>query len=265
MDEEKLFEREYGKWDYYGLSMMEIAVNHLTDWAKRNDWRDLRMCVFDYETTDIDPETAEPTQFYGSLIRLQHNSALRQYEPEELDSFGTLINPGIPISEEVSKITGITDEMVQDAPTFAEAWEGIKDIQRRADVLVAYNGLNYDYKLQGHTLERYGIDEVIFKPMIDPIIWFRDIKGGGFSKTRLSDAARAYSCSAGLGQVAYGISALHDAKVDTDLLSQLLGKMAKQDITAFNIIALIAKQEQLYTRQRMYELKQYGPKEKKGE
>lgn len=56
-----------------------------------------------------------------------------------LEEYGQLINPGILLTEETTKITGITNDDVKDAPTFAEIVPKLVTMFGPADLLVAHN------------------------------------------------------------------------------------------------------------------------------
>jgi len=60
-----------------------------------------------------------------------------------VDSYETLINPGIPIPYFITKLTGITDSMVADAPYFYEVAKKIVEITE-GTVFVAHN-VRFDY------------------------------------------------------------------------------------------------------------------------
>lgn len=88
--------------------------------------------VIDIETTGLDSR-------YCEIIEL----AALQYSGDTLvDSFSTLVKPSQPISEFITELTGITNDMVCDAPDIADAslrfHEFIGD-----SVLVGYN-VNFD-------------------------------------------------------------------------------------------------------------------------
>lgn len=72
---------------------------------------------------------------------------------EELGTHVTLCNPGIPLEAIITKITGLTDDALRDAPTFEQALPGIRAIMARADVLVAHN-LPFDRDMLRHELRR---------------------------------------------------------------------------------------------------------------
>lgn len=91
-----------------------------------------RYTVIDIETTGLDSG-------YCDIIEI---SALRYDGGKLIDSFSTLVNPHSHIDEFITELTGITDEMVANAPDITPAvndfYNFVKD-----DILVGYN-VNFD-------------------------------------------------------------------------------------------------------------------------
>lgn len=58
---------------------------------------------------------------------------------EFVDQIETLVNPGTLINEEVTKITGITSEMVKDKPSFPELYMQIAEFFVGETTIVAHN------------------------------------------------------------------------------------------------------------------------------
>ncbi len=75
---------------------------------------------------------------------------------EVIDQFITLVNPEAPIQQYVSKITGITQNMVLRSPKFYEIAKRIVKITEDA-VFVAHN-VKFDYRVVQLEFERLGFD-----------------------------------------------------------------------------------------------------------
>jgi len=69
--------------------------------------------------------------------------------------FDSLINPGRPIPQDSSKVHGITDEMVADAPSLKTAWSEIEDILHERAIGM-YNA-EFDYRLMKQSAENAGL------------------------------------------------------------------------------------------------------------
>lgn len=68
--------------------------------------------------------------------------------------YNTLVNPGVSIPFYITSLTGITDSMVVDAPTFEEIAGEVYDVLGN-NVFVAHN-VNFDYSFIKYHLERCG-------------------------------------------------------------------------------------------------------------
>lgn len=89
--------------------------------------------VFDLETTGLSPETDEIIEISG--IRVRGGKAEEE--------FSTLVNPGRPIPYAASRINGITDSMVRDAPALEDALERFLAFAGE-DILVGHNIHTFD-------------------------------------------------------------------------------------------------------------------------
>ena len=85
--------------------------------------------IVDTETTGLDPHNDKIIQLSAIL-----------YNPEgyPVESFNTYINPGIPIPSGASRINGITDDMVRNAPTIEEVQDTFVAFCKNL-LLVGYN------------------------------------------------------------------------------------------------------------------------------
>jgi DNA polymerase III subunit epsilon len=73
---------------------------------------------------------------------------------EVVEEFETLINPGQPIPRYIQAFTGISNEMVEQAPAFSEVAEKIHSFLK-GKVFVAHN-VNFDYSFVKAHLEHHG-------------------------------------------------------------------------------------------------------------
>ena len=85
--------------------------------------------------------------------------ALIKYSPgqEKPEEFETLINPGIPISEEAFKVHGISASDVANKPTFQQISQKLLDFIGDAD-LAGYNSSRYDIPMLMEEFARVGVD-----------------------------------------------------------------------------------------------------------
>lgn len=72
-----------------------------------------------------------------------------------IDRFESLINPGKSIPFNITELTGITNEMVEDAPRFGDIAEDIFDFLEET-IFVAHN-VNFDYSFLKESFQREGI------------------------------------------------------------------------------------------------------------
>ncbi len=89
---------------------------------------DEEMIVFDIETTGLSVQNCKITEIGAVKVR----------GGEVLETFNTFVNPQVPIPENITELTGITDEMVADAPLVEEALRAFFDFTGDR-LLIAHN------------------------------------------------------------------------------------------------------------------------------
>lgn len=103
-----------------------------------------------------------------------------------IEEFSTLLNPQIPMLPEVIAIHGITNEMVKDAPTFADILPRVVSLLDGC-VLVAHNA-DFDLSFLKAEFEACGLNFPPY-PVIDTLKLAR--KSGRFESNRLGNIAQA--------------------------------------------------------------------------
>lgn len=101
----------------------------------------------------VDIEATGGNHIKGKIIEI----AIYIYDGEKvIDEFSTLINPETRIDWYVTKLTKITNEMVKNAPTFAEVAEKISELVK-GNIFVAHD-VDFDYKFLKAELTKAGFD-----------------------------------------------------------------------------------------------------------
>lgn len=160
--------------------------------------------IFDIETTGLSPVNCGITEI----------GAVRYRGGEIVDIFETYVDPMMPIPENITELTGITDDMVKGAPSPSDA---VKSFLKFAgnDILIAHNA-NFDIGFIRKTADDNGIS--FTNPYLDTVALSRFVNPE-LSRHRL-DSLRDYFK---LGEFNH-----HRASDDTKMLAAIFEKMIEK-------------------------------------
>lgn len=85
----------------------------------------------------LDTETTGLSSFEDRIIEV---AAVRYKNGQPMDQFVSLVNPGMPLDPEITRLTGITDRELKKAPAFAEIAPKVRDFIGELPV-VAHNAV----------------------------------------------------------------------------------------------------------------------------
>lgn len=153
--------------------------------------------VFDIETTGLSPATCKITEIGAVKVK---NGVV-------LDRFNMFVNPGVPIPENIVKLTGITDEMVADAPSITEVLPQFLAFTD-GKMLVAHNAV-FDTGFIRQAAEDIGVE--FDNPYLDTLAMSRYMNPD-LRNHKLDTLAKFYN----LGEFNH-----HRACDDAEMLSQI--------------------------------------------
>ncbi len=171
-------------------------------------------CVVDLETTGGAPGGAKITEI----------GAVRIAAGEIGESFSCLVNPGRPIPDVVRGITGITDEMVRDAPEIDDALPGLIEFVGD-DVLVAHNA-PFDLRFLNYERRRV-LGSYFTQPWLDTLVLSRRLLRGQVERHDLGSLAEWADT-----QTRPTHRALSDAAATAELLLAFFPRLAERGITS---------------------------------
>ncbi|MUV39925.1 DNA-directed DNA polymerase [Lentibacillus sp. JNUCC-1] len=168
--------------------------------------------VFDVETTGL-------SAVYDTIIEL---AGVKIYNGEIIDRFERFANPHHPLSQTTTDLTGITDDMVQDAPEIGEVLKEFHEWSKD-DVLVAHNAsFDMGFLNQGYERIDYGQAD---NPVIDTLELAR------FLLPELKNHRLNTLCKYMDIELTQHHRAIYDAEATGYLFWKLLTKLVERDIT----------------------------------
>ena len=142
-------------------SHLQSLIEAGTPWAK------LPLAVLDTETTGLAPEQGD---------RVIEVAVIHFDNGEVTGRWGKLLDPGMPLHPDVTRITGITPDDLMNQPQFADvADEVLRLLTGR--VLVAYNA-PFDRNFLIHEFDRLGMRLPEGAKWLDPLVMARQVQKG---------------------------------------------------------------------------------------
>jgi len=133
-------------------------------------WHDLDWVVFDVETTGFGPEHH----------RIVEVAAVRMRRGQVVGQFVSYINPQRYIPQDVSRIHGITDSVVREAPRFVDVLTSIVPLM--GDAMPVSYGEAFDRSFVRGEMARLSLGELpnpamnsSWKHWVDPLAWVRSL------------------------------------------------------------------------------------------
>ena len=188
--------------------------------------------VFDLETTGLFNEYEDIIEF--GAVKVQNGVIV--------DTIDMFIKPSKPLPSKIIELTHITDAMLEDAKSIKQALKEIVTWIGDA-VLVAHNGINFDYRFLNKKLVQNGFDP-IKNTLIDTLQVSRTIHKDLFKHT-LGAICRKY-------KIDYSDEIAHRADFDAEVLNKVWNifqyVLKEQNILTLDQINTL-QSEELYSRQ----------------
>lgn len=170
-------------------------------------------CVLDLETTGGSATNCAITEIGACKVQMG----------EVVGTFHTLVNPGQPVPAFVRLLTGISDDLLIEAPAIEAVLPSLLEFLR-GTVLVAHNA-RFDVGFLNAALERSAYP-TLDQRVVDTAILARKIIGGEVPNHKLSTLARHLRCAHQPNHRAYS-----DVLATIDVLHHLIERVAGFGVT----------------------------------
>lgn len=115
----------------------------------------MSMIAFDTETTGLTLPDACELKDKPRIIEIY--CAEFNYKGKIINEFQSFLNPDLPIPEIITKLTGIDDSMVYNAPRFIEIYDDLVDFFLGKSTLFAHNNA-FDANMLRTELQRHDLE-----------------------------------------------------------------------------------------------------------
>ncbi len=160
--------------------------------------------IIDTETTGMRPGSARVIDI--GIIRVENGIVTERYE--------TLVNPGERVPYFITRLTGITDSMLESAPPFSDVALEVERLLSGA-VFVAHNAA-FDYGFMKYEFTRAGID------------WSADTLCTVALSRRLDPFATSHSLDAVIDRYGIGVGDRHRALPDAEAVWEFVSSVDRE-------------------------------------
>ncbi|THD69680.1 DNA polymerase III subunit epsilon [Robertkochia marina] len=157
----------------------------------------------------------ETTGLAGRDNRVTEIAVVIHDGKQKLEEFHSLVNPGVPIAPFVTRLTGIDDSMVSEAPEFSELASTLLSLMEDR-IFVAHN-VQFDYQVLRSEFKALGYD--FYRKKLCTVRWSRKVFPGLYS----------YSLGKLCASLNIELNDRHRAKGDTDATVILFEKLMAAD------------------------------------
>ncbi|MDO5125839.1 MAG: PolC-type DNA polymerase III [Ruminococcus sp.] len=196
------------------------------------------LIVFDLETTGTSPDKD----------RIIEIGAVKLRNLEIVDRFDTFVNPHCEISEFISNLTGITNDMVKDAPDDDKAIRDFIEFCGTQPVLIAHNS-RFDSGFINATTKRLGIEFAFSQLDTVPIC---QLMLPGLEKHKLNYVAEHFGFEFNHHRGSDDAEVL--AKIFAELSKKLINQYPHMIVTLDMLNSLLAKDDNVLSAQSYHQI-----------
>ena len=212
------------------LTLNGDTVELTADSHADRELQNAEFVVFDLETTGAKVPPCRITEIGAYRVR----------SGEVADEFHTLVNPEMPIPPFITQLTGIHDEMVRDAPVFAEVAHDLLGFIGDS-ILVAHNS-GFDMRFLNHEIGRVFPNYRVANPCLCTVKLSRKLLPD-IANHKLKTVAEHYSID-----LTNHHRAAADAHATAHIFVNLLTKMAEKGITDLAAVRRMGSRKHRYVR-----------------
>ncbi len=190
--------------------------------AELTPWYDLPLAVLDTETTGLAPETGD------CIIEV----AVIHFDRGEVTGrWSTLLDPGIPLHPDVTRLTGISPDDLMEQPSFVDVADELLS-RLRGRILVAYN-VPFDRSFLIHEFARIGKTLPEGAKWLDPLVIARQTQKGQ-GNMKLGTVAK---------RLGVQLDEAHRAQADAECAGKVLLALGKNASLPDDLDAVLDLQE----------------------